>query len=109
MAWVLIDDNFPHHPKTVDAGKEAGWLFVCGLAYCRKYHTGGVIVRAALPALGAGSNPRRLVDALVRVGLWDVCESGWNVHDYHQIYADEADKAERDQQQQERVGIRKIR
>jgi hypothetical protein len=96
MAWVLIDDNFPHHPKVVEAGREAGWLFVCGLAYCRKYHTGGAITRSALASLGAGSNPRRHVDALVRVGLWDVSENGWAVHDYEGFYADEDDKAQRD-------------
>lgn len=109
MSWVLLDDNFPHHPKTVAAGREAGWLFVCGLAYCRKYHTGGSIPRAALSTLGAGANPRRLVEALVSVGLWDACEAGWEVHDYGRIYADEQDKAAHDEQQQDRVGLRRVR
>lgn len=109
MAWVLLDDNFPHHPKVLDAGRDAGWLYVCGLAYCRKYHTQGVIPRAALAKLGAGLQPRKLVDALVRVGLWDQTDNGFQVHDYSVIYADDIDKAEKDEHQQDRAELRRIR
>lgn len=101
MAWVLIDDNFPNHPKVVQANHHAplaGWLFVCGLAYCRRYHTGGFIPKAALPSLGAGTSTRRMVEALVNVALWDFAEGGFDVHDYDGFYADEYDKAERDEQ-----------
>jgi hypothetical protein len=96
MAWALIDDDFPNHPKVAEARaaeKDAGWLYVCALCYCRKYHTGGFVPRPALNSLGAGNVSRRLVDALVAVGLWDSAERGFQIHDYERIYSDDADKA----------------
>jgi hypothetical protein len=101
MAWVLIDDNLPNHPKVARANSVAplsGWLYVCGLAYCRRYHTGGAIPRSVLATLGAGANPRRAIDALVTEELWDLSEGGWQVHDSGAIYADETDKANKQAQ-----------
>lgn len=112
MAWVLLDDNFPHHPKAVTVGRDAAWLYVCGLCYCRKFHTSGFIPRAALADLGAGSKPRNLVVKLVSVGLWDAVADGcdgFQIHDYEGFYADEVDKAQKDSAQEERAGIRRIR
>jgi hypothetical protein len=102
MAWVLIDDNFPLHPKAVQAGPAAAYLFVCGLCYCRKHHTGGFIPRQAISMLGLTTNPRRMVDALVRVGLWDIDADGWRVHGYEGMYADEEDKAMKEVVSQQR-------
>ena len=94
MAWVLLDDNFPNHPKAIQAGPVAAYLFVCGLCYSRKYHTDGFIPMKALPALGLTARPARIVDALVEVGLWDreTDGSGYRIHDYSQYYADIEDK-----------------
>lgn len=98
MAWVLLDDNFPNHPKAVAAGPVASYLFVCGLCYCRRFHTDGLIPRKALPMLGVTNNPRRMVDALVECGLWDVDEAsgGWRVHGYEEFYQDADDKARKE-------------
>jgi hypothetical protein len=93
MAWVLLDDNFPLHPKAIQAGPVAAYLYVCGLCYCRKHHTGGFIPARALPLLGLNTRPQRMVDALVEAGLWIKSEGGYNVHDYDGFYADEDDKA----------------
>lgn len=98
MAWVLVDDNLPNHPKVVQAeeiAKGSGWLFICALCYCRRYHTGGFIPRGALPTLGAGVQPRRMVEALIAVRLFDEADAGFAVHDYDGFYADEDDKAKR--------------
>jgi hypothetical protein len=108
MAWALIDDDFPNHPKVVQAGTDAAWLFVCGLCYCRKYHTGGFIPAKALASLGAGGGHKRLATALVSAGLWDGAEDGFSVHDYAGFYADEDDKAMKDAvRQQKREAGRK--
>jgi len=109
MAWVLLDDNFPNHPKAVQAGPVAAYLFVCGLCYCRRYHTGGFIPAKAIPLLGVTSNPKRMVQALVEVGLWDVAEGGWNVHDYSGFYADEVDKQQKEQERREATDERRNR
>lgn len=105
MAWVLVDDNFPNHPKVVqaeDVAAGAGWLFVCGLCYCRKYHTGGFVPRAALPSIGLTRSIRKAVDALVGVGLWDAVDGGFDVHDYAGFYADEEDKAAKEETSRQR-------
>lgn len=98
MAWVLLDDNFPNHPKAVQAGPVAAYLFVCGLCYCRRYHTDGFIPTKALPALGLTARPARMVDALVDCGLWDRIEdgSGFKIHGYSEFYADANDKADKE-------------
>lgn len=96
MAWVLLDDNFPLHPKAVDAGPVAAYLYICGLCYCRKHHTGGFIPARALPLLGITVRPQRMVEALIKVGLWDHADGGYQVHDYDGFYADEDDKANKE-------------
>jgi hypothetical protein len=98
MAWVRLDDTFPEHPKLVAAGPLAGWLWVCGLAYCARYLTDGVIPAAVVPRLvrdtlarrtrydrghDASTMRRRCVDDLLNVGLWERDNDGnIVVHDY---------------------------
>jgi len=36
MAWVRLDDGFPDHPKALQAGPLACWLYVCGIAYANR-------------------------------------------------------------------------
>lgn len=93
MAWVLLDDNFPNHPKAIQAGPVASYLFVCGLCYCRKYHTGGFIPEKVIGSLGVARKPTAMIAALVAAGLWDLADGGYLVHDYDGFYADEQDKA----------------
>lgn len=98
MAWALLDDNFPNHPKVVQAGPVAAYLFVCGLCYCRKFHTEGFIPSNAIKTLGVSTNPRRLVDALIVAGLWERTEAGVRVHDYVSMYPDDSgDKARKEE------------
>lgn len=91
MSWVLLDDNFPNHPKAVKAGPLGRDLFVSGLCYCRRFYTCGFIPTEALRSLGV-VNPKRLAAVLVTVGLWDEAVGGYQVHDYQTIYADAEDK-----------------
>lgn len=96
MAWALLDDNFPNHPKAVEAGPLAAYLFVCGLCYCRRFHTDGFIPRKALPMLGVSGNPRRMVDRLIDVGMWHLDGDGWRINGYEEFYADAIDKARKE-------------
>jgi hypothetical protein len=83
MAWVYLDDHFPDHPKVVAAGGDAGWLFVCGLAYIKRYATGGTIPKSQVPRLSDRKAPTRLARRLVDVGLWEDDGGSYHVHDYH--------------------------
>jgi hypothetical protein len=87
MAWVRLDDTFPEHPKLVQAGPTAGWLWLVGLAYCARYLTDGRIPAATVPRLArdtiATRTRQRCVKTLVKVGLWERDTNGdIHVHDY---------------------------
>jgi len=91
MAWALLDDNFPHNPKVAHANSLhalAGYLFVCGLCYCRKYRTSGFIPETALKALGFFASPKKPTEALIASRLWDKIDGGYQVHGYLEQYDD---------------------
>ena len=87
MGWVYLDDHFDEHHKVLAAGDMdalAPWLFVCGLTYCRRSGSDGLIigpkVRTLTPLYKKGAR-----DALVQIGLWDDLGNGdVEVHDYRQ-------------------------
>lgn len=82
MAWVKIDDNAPHHRKQLLAGPLACWLWVCGLAYCQKHATDGLIPGEAVPFLGV-KEWHKAVPSLVKAGLWiPDGPAGYRVHDF---------------------------
>lgn len=68
--YVKVHDGLPDHPKIIEAGGEAGWLYICGLAYASRQLTDGVIPKRLVPRLTDGSNPEASASALLRVGLW---------------------------------------
>lgn len=82
MAWVRLDDGFPDHPKAVQAGPMACWLFVCGIAYANRYLTDGFIPERQLSRLIEAKKPAALAAILVDVGLWEVTDGGFLIHDY---------------------------
>lgn len=82
MAWIYLDDQFPDHPKVVTAGGDAGWLFVCGLAYCRRQGTSGAIPKGLVSRLSDRRAPTKLAKLLVEVGLWEDHGDHFQVHDY---------------------------
>lgn len=81
--WSRIEDTVPHHPKLVNAGPVASWLWICSLVYANRLLTDGKIETRVLPTLGAISHPERAAKRLVEVGLWEVLPDGWQIHDYH--------------------------
>jgi hypothetical protein len=97
VTWVRLDDVTPLHPKLLDAGAEAAWLWVAGLAHCNRHATNGRISKhhlaALYPALGARAD--RLASKLVEVELWHDEGSCFVVHDYDE-YQGEAMRDARD-------------
>ncbi len=67
--YVKVHDGLPDHPKIIEAGGEAGWLYICGLAYASRQLTDGVLPKRLVPRLTDGSKPEASASALVRVGL----------------------------------------
>jgi hypothetical protein len=98
MPWSRLDDQFTDHPKIVEAGPMAGWLYVCGLTYSTRYLTDGFIPRAQVKRLADLPDCDDLAGRLVHVGLWEAVEGGYRIHDYLDYNRSSADvRAERDE------------
>lgn len=82
MTWVKLDDQLPEHEKITEAGHEAAWLFVCGLCYCGRRLSDGVIPKNVLRRLSDLKRPERAAERLVEVGLWEDEGDWWSVHNY---------------------------
>jgi len=83
MSWIRIDDSAPEHPKLIRAGTSACWLWVCGLAYCSRHLTDGIIPSEAIERFGVAGAAKHAAQ-LVAVGLWEQTSGGYLVHDYHE-------------------------
>lgn len=94
MAWVYLDDQFPDHPKVVTAGDDAAWMFVCGLAYCRRYSTGGRIPKGQVQKLTGHRQPAKLAKRLLEVVLWEDGGDDYVVHDYDDWNKPQASRTE---------------
>lgn len=85
VPWVYLDDHFDEHPKVLEAReihRDAPWLFVAGLCYCRRAATDGLIPGPQVGRLITHFS-KKAAGALVTVALWDELGTGaMTVHDY---------------------------
>lgn len=101
--FFKLANGFPEHQKIAEAGGDAGWLWVCGTAYCSRNFTDGMIPIAMVPRLSDRENPKQLARTLLEVGLWHAAghtcakcvqpdARHYLVHDYleHQTSAERA-------------------
>lgn len=87
MAWVYLDADFPEHPKLgrTRAPDNAGWLFVCVLAWCRRHGTDGLIPVGSIRGLTGLRNWKAVADDLVAVGLLESADDQHlRVHDWEE-------------------------
>ena len=84
MGWVKLDDKISSHPKFLQAGPSAAWLWVCCLTYCQAHSTGGLIPHAALHQMFTydSQQRRRAIKRLSACGLFDITPNGFAIHDY---------------------------
>lgn len=92
LPWVRFDTSFPHHDKVVElvgvrGGREAGFVYVCGLAYCGQHESDGLIPFSALPFV---HGRKRDAELLVAHGLWRPHPRGWEVVNYLERQASSA-------------------
>jgi hypothetical protein len=80
MPWVRLDENALDHPKIGGLPDGAFRLWVQGLAYCQKFLTDGYISDLAVRGLRSFSPTRKAL--LVAAVLWELSETGVNVHDF---------------------------
>lgn len=94
LQWIRLDTSLPDHPKILElmeepGGREAGFVYLCSMAYCGKHETDGFISRSALTRVNGRAKDARL---LVKARLWVEQPGGWQVHgwDDYQISTDDA-------------------
>lgn len=96
LTWVRVQAALARNHKVLallpqKGGDRALNVFIFGLGYCAEQGNSGFIPEGA-PGLFHGSP--RSAQLLVEVGMWDVVEGGWDVHDYAEYQpTDEAAKA----------------
>ncbi len=87
--WVKLDDHFVDHPKVLQVGPLAGWLFVAGLCYANRLLTDGFIPANQVTRLvtrNGNGNVTGLVHKLCEAGLWSSVTvkgaKGFLIHDF---------------------------
>jgi uncharacterized protein YdaU (DUF1376 family) len=68
--YVKVNDGLPEHRKIVAVGGDAAWLYICGIAYCSRNLTDGLIPKGVVPRLSDRKQPAKLVAKLTRARLW---------------------------------------
>jgi hypothetical protein len=57
-------------------------FYAAGLLYANKHLTDGVLPKGVVRRLLNLRQPEKVAQALVDVGLWEVIETGYQIHDY---------------------------
>jgi hypothetical protein len=85
MSWSRFVPGFSRHPKRLQAGHVASWLWICSVDYCTEFLTDGWIpqksVHTLCPTIGRKAL-RKAVLKLLEVGSWESLQGGYRVHDY---------------------------
>lgn len=74
-----LPDEVYDDPRIGEAGRLAGFLWVCGLAWCSRHLTDGAIPEPMVARLGGNADEAA---ALVAVGLWERTERGFTMVGY---------------------------
>lgn len=83
MPWVRMDTQWPSNPKFLQLVEDKKWKAIsaywAGLAWAGAQGQNGYLPAYALPMIHA---TKKETDELVAVGLWDMAQGGWDIHDW---------------------------
>jgi hypothetical protein len=107
VAWLKIDEKIRSHRKLVEAvkaaGGDAGWFWLCGLAYAREQSTDGFLADSILDTVAPGLKGwKKAPAALVAANLWARVEGGYQIRDYFDWNPSRADLARAQQEDRDR-------
>jgi hypothetical protein len=84
MVWFRMDDSFPSHPKVLGIPRRdrlaAVGLWTLAGGWCARQLTDGYLATHMVDEIGGSS---RLASTLVKVGLWEAVEGGFQFHDWN--------------------------
>lgn len=78
MSWARFDDQAGQHPKILQAGPIAGWLWFKSVLYCAQYRTDGWVPAVVIPTLADFTEyelppmAEPPSNRLIRLRLWEV-------------------------------------
>lgn len=85
MSFSKFEPGCSRHPKLLAAGPLASWFWFCAIDHCSTHLTDGVLgvtsAKDVAPSLSAQQRAAA-IKVLVKVGLLEVIDGGWMVHDY---------------------------
>lgn len=91
MAFIKMDDRVPEHPKILDAGPFGQLLWTNSLCYANRNLTDGFIPASVARRLidvegysleGIPLTITAIIEALVKVGLWEKRDGGYLIRQY---------------------------
>lgn len=68
--FFKMTTTFPENPKIVAAGPNAAWLYLCGIAYCARNVTDGLIPKSKLSGLSNVFHYKAAASKLLELNLW---------------------------------------
>lgn len=102
--YLPLSVDFCSNPRLLRAGERAGWLYIAAALLSKRVMSDGFIEEVQLPTLGL-KGVRARADALVREGLWERVNGGYQIVGYldrnpsrDQILEDRKAEAERKRQ-----------
>lgn len=82
MSWFKVDDSFWCHPKVIGLSDAATALWVRAGSWSCQLLTDGAVPSGALLTMRSTQDA---ASELVREGLWDETETGWQFHDWDEF------------------------
>ena len=82
MSWAKFDDMFPWHRKVRRLSDAAFRLHTTAIIYCSRDETDGFVTLEDIDEMPGIKGRDKSIGELVKRGLWEVVEDGWEVHDF---------------------------
>lgn len=112
MNWIKLGDSLPEHPRAIEAGPEAMWLYIAAICYSNRLQTDGHVPALQVPRLTTHPDNLGLAKRLVEVGLWGDSDGAFQILKYDEWQRTRAEMKELRAQKAEagrRGGLAKAR
>lgn len=103
MRWVKLYCDFHEHRKVIELDPTAGFLWVLCLSYAGCQETDGFIPRGIARRFIGGELGEEAAERLVKAGLWEVVDGGYQMHDWQERQETSEAIAQRREATRERV------
>lgn len=93
MSWLRIDDRFAFNPKVCQLTRADRWTWVEVLCYCAFHKTDGRVPKSVHQVVTRAN--KKFIERCYEVGLLDLEEGGYQIHDWREYNPRDPFAAER--------------